>query len=320
MRRVGRDAPAQLVHQLAGPGQVDLVVVLELRADRRLDEGHVGGRVLGGQVDRVDHALDVGERQVPDLEQRTDQPEPCHVRVVVLRLRGAGRPARVQKPGPEVELDGPHRESGEFTELADPHGGVPLTAVHPPWSGKHRSPCTRSVTRMDNPDGRFLRSGPSGPRRHGTSCHASPQHRHSLARRGTRPTRRPLVPREVFLLPEQARVHRPTPERRASDGPARHLPRLRHHPARRRAAGGAEPLRRRQAGDRPAARRARRGLHRGRLAGRQPQGHRVLPPGRRGARPAARQARGVRRHPPGRRAAPPTTRWSPRCATAAPAW
>ena len=46
---------------------------------------------------------------------------------------------------------------------------------------------------------------------------------------------------------------------------------------------------------RPAARRARRGLHRGRLAGREPQGHRVLPPRRQRARPPARQARGLRR-------------------------
>ena len=38
----------------------------------------------------------------------------------------------------------------------------------------------------------------------------------------------------------------------------------------------------------------------------------------RGARPAARDARGVRRDPAGRRHAPPTTRWSRRCATAAP--
>ena len=38
---------------------------------------------------------------------------------------------------------------------------------------------------------------------------------------------------------------------------------------------------------RPAARRPRRRLHRGRLAGRQPQGHRVLPPRGRGARPAS---------------------------------
>ena len=52
----------------------------------------------------------------------------------------------------------------------------------------------------------------------------------------------------------------------------------------------------------------RRGLHRGRLAGRQPQGHRVLPSGPGRARPAARAARRVRRHPPGRRIARPTTR------------
>ena len=78
------------------------------------------------------------------------------------------------------------------------------------------------------------------------------------------------------------------------------VPRLRHHPARRCAAGGPQPLRRRQAGDRPAARRARRRVHRGRLAGREPQGHRVLPARRRRARPAARDAGGVRRDPPGR--------------------
>ena len=39
-----------------------------------------------------------------------------------------------------------------------------------------------------------------------------------------------------------------------------------------------------------------------------------------GARPAAREARRLRRHPPGRASTPPTTRWSPRCATPAPAW
>ena len=43
------------------------------------------------------------------------------------------------------------------------------------------------------------------------------------------------------------------------------------------------------------------GLHRGRLAGGEPQGHRVLPAGRGRARPAQRQAGGVRRDPPGRR-------------------
>ena len=71
------------------------------------------------------------------------------------------------------------------------------------------------------------------------------------------------------------------------------LPRLRHDAARRRPAGGAEPLRRRQAHHRAPARRPRGRLHRGRLAGREPQGHRVLPPGPRGARPAR-----TRRSPP----------------------
>ena len=65
-------------------------------------------------------------------------------------------------------------------------------------------------------------------------------------------------------------------------------------------------------------RRPRRRLHRGRLAGREPEGHRVLPPGAGGARPAARAARGVRRDPAGRAWRPPTTRWSRRCATPAP--
>ena len=54
------------------------------------------------------------------------------------------------------------------------------------------------------------------------------------------------------------------------------VPRLRHDAARRRAAGGPGALRRRQARHRAAPGRPRRRLHRGRLAGRQPQGHRVL--------------------------------------------
>ena len=52
---------------------------------------------------------------------------------------------------------------------------------------------------------------------------------------------------------------------------------LRHHDARRCAAGGLEPLGAGQAAHRPAPRRPRRRLHRGRLAGRHPEGHRVLP-------------------------------------------
>ena len=52
--------------------------------------------------------------------------------------------------------------------------------------------------------------------------------------------------------------------------------------------------------DRAPARRPRGRLHRGRLARREPQGHRVLPPRRRRARPAPRHARGLRRDPPGR--------------------
>ena len=96
------------------------------------------------------------------------------------------------------------------------------------------------------------------------------------------------------------------------------VPRLRHHPARRRAAGGAEPLRRRQADHRAPARRARRRLHRGRLAGREPQGHRVLRAAR--ATSSTCGTPGWRRsaRPGGPASARPTTRWSRRCATAAP--
>ena len=63
-----------------------------------------------------------------------------------------------------------------------------------------------------------------------------------------------------------------------------------------------------------------RGLHRGRLAGRRAEGHRVLRPGPRRARPQAGHADRLRQHPPPRRATPPTTRRSPRCASRAPRW
>ena len=93
----------------------------------------------------------------------------------------------------------------------------------------------------------------------------------------------------------------PEPENvRIRSEPADRLPRLRHDAARRRPAGGPEPLGPRQAAHRAAHRRSRCRLHRGRLAGRQPQGHGVLPAGPRGARPRARPADGLRRHPPGR--------------------
>ena len=63
-------------------------------------------------------------------------------------------------------------------------------------------------------------------------------------------------------------------------------------------------LGRRQARGRPAARRARRRLHRGRLAGGDAQGHRVLRPGRATASSTLRHAAAgrLRRHPQGRRA------------------
>ena len=71
------------------------------------------------------------------------------------------------------------------------------------------------------------------------------------------------------------------PRHAAGAGPShvaagRRVPRLRHHPARRRPARGHHLLGRRQARRRHAARRTRRRLHRGRLARRDAQGHRVL--------------------------------------------
>src|SRR5207245_1999928 len=71
---------------------------------------------------------------------------------------------------------------------------------------------------------------------------------------------------------------------------------------------GPEPLRRGQAQDRAPARRLRRALHRGWLAGIEPQGCRVLPP-RAPAGPETRQAHGVRQHAPRRR--PPRGRRQP---------
>ena len=108
--------------------------------------------------------------------------------------------------------------------------------------------------------------------------------------------RRPLVPTGgLFVSPTRTATKDEHGDR------AGHVPRLRHDAARRRPAGGAQPLGRRQARDRAPPRRPRRRLHRGRLAGRQPQGHRVLRPGPPRARPAARAAGRVRRDPPGRR-------------------
>ena len=81
-----------------------------------------------------------------------------------------------------------------------------------------------------------------------------------------------------------------------------HDPDLRHDAARRHPARGHLPLVRGQAPDRAPARRARRRLHRGRLAGLEPEGRRVL---RARARPAlaARRDRRVRLDVPrGRRA------------------
>ena len=147
---------------------------------------------------------------------------------------------------------------------------------------------------------RLIRGGPVAAvarmalMRMGCSQH---RHHHHLARRD--PRRADLSSsRGLFHFRHERPSHEPAID---LPRPAGRLPRLRHHPARRRPAGGAQPLRRRQAVDRPAARRPRRRLHRGRLAGRQPQGHRVLPPGPAGARPQARQAGGVRRDPAGRR-------------------
>ena len=87
---------------------------------------------------------------------------------------------------------------------------------------------------------------------------------------------------------------------------------LRHDAARRRAARGHLADRRRQAAHRRAARLARRRLHRGRLAGLEPEGRRALPAGADRAAPRDEHARRVRHDPAGqgqgrlrRHAAPP---------------
>ena len=81
----------------------------------------------------------------------------------------------------------------------------------------------------------------------------------------------------------------------------RQFPRLRHHAARRCPAGGPDPDRRGQAGHRAAPGRVRRRLHRGRLARRDPQGHRVLPAGPHRAPAHPRHPGGLRLYPAPRR-------------------
>ena len=108
--------------------------------------------------------------------------------------------------------------------------------------------------------------------------------------------------------------------RRARGAGCRHEPErrpghpLRHDPARRDPGREHHAVARRQAAGRAHARRVRDALHRGRLAGLEPQGHRVL---RRGADHALgdRQARGVRVHPPSLQHARTTTRT---CASSSP--
>ncbi len=101
----------------------------------------------------------------------------------------------------------------------------------------------------------------------------------------------------------------------------RRLPRLRHHAARRRAARGDQLLGGRQAGRGAAARPDRRRVHRGRLARRDAEGHRVLRPGRRRRAGAEeRRPRRVRRDAQGRGARCRTTRRCARCSTRGRPW
>ena len=174
----------------------------------------------------------------------------------------------------------------------------------------HGSPAVRVARALGDP-----RRIPVQPRhRCGRLGPCSTTDHHRLARRvpPAAPTSRPDGRFFVARPPITAIIRRPALD-------ARRVPRLRHDAARRRAAGGAQPLRRRQAHHRAAHRRPRRRLHRGRLAGREPQGHRVLPPGPRGAAPAARRSSRRSAPPAGPAWRRPTTRWSRRCATAAPA-
>ena len=132
----------------------------------------------------------------------------------------------------------------------------------------------------------------------GETPHATAARRHSRTRHGHSVAR--------------ARLRRA----RAARG-GRHL---RHDPARRQPAGGPVAHRRRQAPGGRAARPPRRHLHRGRLARRQPQGHRVLRPGQEGARPRHRDAGRLRLDPPGRRQARRTTRCWPSSSRPARRW
>ena len=101
----------------------------------------------------------------------------------------------------------------------------------------------------------------------------------------------------------------PSRDRRAVPTPRRPL---RHDAAGRHPGREHHPVARRQAADRAAARRLRDAIHRGRLAGLEPQGHRVLQ-GREG-HPLAERASSRRSARPATARTPPrTTRTSPSC-------
>src|SRR5699024_8947418 len=62
-----------------------------------------------------------GDPEPAGVGERPDQPDPLHVRVVVLRGRAAGAPPRWEQTLTQIELDGPDRDVGAGGELRDPH-------------------------------------------------------------------------------------------------------------------------------------------------------------------------------------------------------
>jgi hypothetical protein len=122
VRGVGADAPAELLDQSAGVGEIGLLVDRARLGGRQAQHLHRLQRLRRGSRQGSEDPLDLGMAQLADLEECADKAQPLDVALVVDGLGRARGPSRMQQSGAQVELDGADRQAGLLAQLADPHG------------------------------------------------------------------------------------------------------------------------------------------------------------------------------------------------------